>query len=265
MLYIGTKSGGVMKMKGSRVKLMKKMRSFRFLLYYDETKEERYLGYKLEHPQFSWEKVFIYVGIGLDHDFYTKVCQIKYPDTVKVYVNKYRQLPRNFVPADLEAISSQYSDGELFLCNLARIAFENMCHEAEKEGLELKAVSTYRSFYYQNQVYYKNYSEGVPLILYQQERDQVSARAGHSEHQTGLAVDINELEPDFENTKEGMWLSSNSYKYGFVLRYPKGKEAITGYAYEPWHFRYLGTSLARNCYQSGLTYDEFYIRYAAII
>jgi D-alanyl-D-alanine carboxypeptidase len=95
---------------------------------------------------------------------------------------------------------------------------------------------------------------------YQTERDKVSARAGHSEHQTGLAVDINDLEQTFEDTQEGRWLAINSYQYGFILRYPKGKEHITGYDYEPWHFRYLGLELARDVYRSNLTYDEYYIR-----
>jgi D-alanyl-D-alanine carboxypeptidase len=240
--------------------ITKEMRSFSFLPYYDETKEERYLVYKLDHPEKSWDEVFTHVGIGLDYAYYTKVHQIKHPDTLVVLVNKYRQLSKDYIPADLEAIDSRYNEGELLLRHDARVAFEYMCNAAQQEGIRLKAISTYRSYHYQNLVYFKNYSEEIPIEVYQQERDRVSARAGHSEHQTGLAVDINELEQSFEETEEAKWLFMNAYKYGFILRYPKGKEKITGYDYEPWHYRYLGYELSKAVYYSGYTYDEFYIR-----
>ena len=89
----------------------------------------------------------------------------------------------------------------------------------------------------------------------------VSAREGHSEHQTGLAVDINSVSESFAKTKEGKWLANNSYKFGYILRYPKGKEDITGYSYEPWHFRYVGVKVATAVYESGLTFDEFHAMY----
>lgn len=242
--------------------ITKEMRSLCYLPYYDETKEERYLVYKLDHPELNWEEVFTFVGIGLDYSFYTKVHQIKHPDVLVVLVSKIRQLPKDYIPADLEVIDSKYNEGELLLRHNARLAFENMCEIAKQEGIYLKAISTFRSYNYQQQVYYKNYNEDMPLAAYQQERDRVSARAGHSEHQTGLAVDINELEQSFEDTAEAKWLFNNAYKYGFILRYPKGKDKITGYDYEPWHYRYLGCELSEAVYLSGFTYDEFYIREA---
>jgi LAS superfamily LD-carboxypeptidase LdcB len=158
-------------------------------------------------------------------------------------------------------IAPEYNESTLLLRHSARVCFEAMCRDARQEGIILKAISTFRSFLYQNQVYYKNWDEEVPLIHYQAERDKVSARAGHSEHQTGLAVDINDLEETFADTPEGIWLADHAFNYGFILRYPKGKEYITGYNYEPWHFRYIGTLLAEKLYQSGLTYDEFVIRF----
>lgn len=242
--------------------ITKGMRSYGFLPYYDETKEDRYLVYKLDHPELTWEEVFTFVGIGLDHSFYTKVHQIKHPDILVVLVSKFRQLPKDYIPTDLEMIDSKYNEGELLLRHNARIAFEAMCESAKQEGIILKAISTFRSYNYQQQVYYKNYNEDMPLADYQKERDRVSARAGHSEHQTGLAVDINDLEQSFEATAEAKWLFDNAYKSGFILRYPKGKEKITGYDYEPWHYRYLGYELSEAVYHSGFTYDEFYIREA---
>lgn len=84
-----------------------------------------------------------------------------------------------------------------------------------------------------------------------------SARPGHSEHQTGLAMDITSLEQSYGNTREGKWVAENCYKYGFILRYPQGKDNITGYIYEPWHLRYLGKSTAKLVKDSGLTLEEF--------
>jgi D-alanyl-D-alanine carboxypeptidase len=176
-------------------------------------------------------------------------------------VNKYRQLPIYFVPEDLEEIASCFNPNGLLLRRDARIAFEIMCHGAAKEDISMEAVSTFRSYEYQKTVYFKNITLDISLEEYQQTRDKVSARPGHSEHQTGLAVDINDLEQTFADTAAGQWLAINSYRFGFILRYPKGKEHITGYDYEPWHFRYLGKNLAEEVYVSGLTYDEFYTRY----
>ena len=89
--------------------------------------------------------------------------------------------------------------------------------------------------------------------------DTYSARPGYSEHQSGLAIDVNSLDQDWENTPEGKWLSANCYKYGFIIRYPKGKEDITGYMYEPWHIRYVGKDLAEKLYNNGnwLTLEEY--------
>ncbi len=244
--------------------LVLEMRKYVCLPYYKREYEKRYLEYKLHHITFSWEEVITFVNIGLDHPFYTEVCQIILPDQLTVLVNKYRQLSRDFIPGDLEPIAAECSSGQLLLRHQARIAFEAMCCAARRQGIELKAISTFRSYVYQQQVYYKNRTEGMDMDQYRAERDRVSARPGHSEHQTGLAVDINDLEQTFEATAEGRWLATNSYCYGFILRYPKGKEKITGYDYEPWHFRYLGRRLSEAVYRSGLTYDEFYTRYLAI-
>ena len=87
--------------------------------------------------------------------------------------------------------------------------------------------------------------------------DTYSARPGHSEHQTGLAMDINNASDAFNNTPEAKWIAANCWKYGFILRYPQGKQNITGYKYESWHVRYLGNDLAKEVYNSGLTLEEF--------
>lgn len=134
-------------------------------------------------------------------------------------------------------------------------AFNSMQKDASKEGLNLYISSGYRSYYTQKTLY-NNYvaRDGVANA------DTYSARAGHSEHQTGLAFDLNTIDESFANTKEGKWVSDNCYKYGLILRYPKGKDNITGYMYESWHLRYVGVELATKLYNNGnwITLEEYY-------
>ena len=134
----------------------------------------------------------------------------------------------------------------------AQAAFDEMKADAAKEGIYLSIVSGFRSYTYQGQLYsgYVNRDGKAAADTY-------SARAGHSEHQTGLAMDINNAGSSFNNTKEAKWLAANCVRYGFILRYPQGKEDITGYMYESWHVRYLGRELAKEVSDSGLTLEEF--------
>ena len=94
--------------------------------------------------------------------------------------------------------------------------------------------------------------------------DRYSARPGYSEHQTGLAVDINTTSTSFEHSRQFKWLQKHAHEYGFILRYPKGKEWITGYAYEPWHYRYVGEDVAKIIYKEGITYEQYHAKYIAI-
>lgn len=150
------------------------------------------------------------------------------------------------------SLPSNYGSG---LTNDTKTAFNNMKNDAAKEGLSLRIISGFRSYASQKSVY-NNYvaRDGRAAA------DRYSARPGHSEHQTGLAIDINSLYQSFENTNEGKWLTNNSYKYGFILRYPKNGEGITGYMYEPWHFRYVGVELATKLYNQGnwITLEEYF-------
>ena len=130
-------------------------------------------------------------------------------------------------------------------------AFIEMADDAEEEDLKLVINEAYRSYEDQKEIYDAS-------------GDKIAAKPGHSEHNASLAIDIITPEyddEDFDKSKEYAWLLKNSYKYGFILRYPKDKENITGYDYEPWHFRYLGKDLATKVFKSGLTYDEYYAYY----
>ena len=123
--------------------------------------------------------------------------------------------------------------------------FELMRKDALKEGIDLKVVSGFRSYDIQNNLYNRYVARDGKTLA-----DTYSARPGHSEHQSGLAADINSVDDKFGETKEGIWLNNNCYKYGFILRYPKGKEASTGYIYESWHIRYVG-DIAKELYNNG--------------
>lgn len=131
-------------------------------------------------------------------------------------------------------------------------ALDEMQTAAAKEGIVLYVVSGFRDYDTQEEIYNRYVSYDGKANA-----DRYSARPGHSEHQTGLAFDLNELEESFGETREGKWLAANAHKYGFIIRYPKGKEHITGYMYEPWHVRYLGKDIATKVYNSGLTLEEY--------
>ena len=131
-------------------------------------------------------------------------------------------------------------------------AFNKMKDAAKEDGVTLTIISGYRSYSYQKGLY-----DGYVKTYGKASTDTFSARPGHSEHQTGLAADLNRIDDNFGNTKEGKWLDENASKYGFILRYPKGKQDITGYKYEPWHFRYIGSE-AVNLYNGEWTTLEEY-------
>ncbi len=134
-------------------------------------------------------------------------------------------------------------------------AFQEMQNAAKEENLNLFIRSGFRSYLDQTIVYDKWVKKDGQEVA-----DTYSARPGYSEHQTGLAMDLNSIDQDFADTKEFAWLNENAYKYGFILRYPQEKEEITGYIYEPWHYRYVGVELSKELYNNGnwLTLEEYF-------
>ncbi|MGI6752005.1 MAG: M15 family metallopeptidase [Anaerovoracaceae bacterium] len=178
-----------------------------------------------------------------------------------ILVNKQNPLPPYFKPDDLMAVDHFAEDREK-ICSYLRAEvrdhFEIMVGDAREQGYELLMTSGFRSYNYQ-QVLWDNYvqSEGETAAA------RYSAKPGESEHQTGLAADVTspginfKLEDSFGGTPEGRWLQKNAHKYGFILRYPKGKESITGYVYEPWHIRYVGKDVAGEIYEKDITLEEY--------
>ena len=227
------------------------------LNYFHEDKMERYLHYN-NNFDLNYENLITYVNANLDYNYYTNVIDIKDPENILVIVNKYYKLDNNYVPSDLEAINTKYNRGyNNKMRHDARIAFEEMCEAALSDEIKIYSGSAYRSYNYQLNLYNRYVMQNGF-----NKAETFSARAGYSEHQTGLATDILNSKSDYisVNDKEYEWLINNSYKYGFILRYPEGKENITGYMYEEWHFRYLGVDVATKIYEEGITYDEYVAR-----
>jgi D-alanyl-D-alanine carboxypeptidase len=187
------------------------------------------------------------------------------PNSIWVVVNKHNPLqPKDYAPTDLVVPSiplrTSASNGEMHLRKAAATALENMSADAKAQGVHFMLASGYRSYSLQVSVYgseVKSYGQG--------KADTESARPGYSEHQTGLAMDLEdanrtcEVTDCFANLPEGKWLAANAYSYGFIIRYVPSKVAVTGYRYEPWHIRYIGTDLSTQMHKDNiLTLEEFF-------
>ncbi len=191
-----------------------------------------------------------------NNKFYKNIKKIKNPEDILVMVNKNNKLDKNYIPPDLEKLSLKYATEEKYMRKEAKVAFEKLSEEARIRSFVIIATSTYRSYEYQEKLY--NYYISTKGLQY---ADLCSARPGHSEHQTGLAVDVMGSNYDydlFDQSKEFKWMKENAHKYGFIMRYPIGKEMITGFKYEPWHYRYVGVEVATYIYQNDLTLEEYY-------
>lgn len=185
------------------------------------------------------------------------------PSSMTVLVNKEYGLPADYVPEDLEVPSiifsfSAYNPKKLLRREAAE-ALTTLVDAAREQGLDIYGVSGYRSYERQLTIYNKNIQKNG-----KEHTDLYSAKAGHSEHQTGLSMDVstqsihNRLDLTFASTPEGRFIAEHSHEYGFILRYPKDKSEITGYAYEPWHVRYVGIRLAGYLYKNNLCLEEYY-------
>jgi zinc D-Ala-D-Ala carboxypeptidase len=178
-------------------------------------------------------------------------------------VNKKRPMDLAHVPQKLVTpkVNLRLDAGteQMLLVDVAAAGVESLFSDAKKAGHDLVFSSGYRSSAYQKQLYDLYVNRDGPEVA-----DRSSARAGYSEHQTGLAVDVNyateqcSLDICFGDTPAGKWIAENSHLYGFIVRYQNGKTAITGYQYEPWHLRYVGVETATKIFQSGKTMEEYF-------
>lgn len=224
------------------------------------TKEDDFFKYH-GTDGYNYDEIVASVNTFTSKNFYTETQKTDLSKEYGIIVNKYYELGSEYVPDDLVDISIKYYYGEKKkIRSEVYEAFKRMWEDAYKEGIYLIVVSAYRDYASQVSVYkeYEN-QKGTTYA------DSIAARPGYSEHQTGLSLDIyskdSTVASTFKNSKAYEWLINNSYKYGFILRYPEGKKKITGFSYESWHYRYLGVDLATKVYNEGITFDEYYAYY----
>ena len=196
--------------------------------------------------------ILIIILVNIDKENYNininEVNDYKY-----ILVNKKNKLSSDFIPDNLVEVKDCSID-KFYLEEETANAYEKMCLDSINEGLNISITSAYRSYDEQKDLYF------TYLKLYGKSYvDKYVAVPGHSEHQTGLAIDLESLECDiFRNSKEYLWVKKNAHNYGFIIRYQKGKEKITGYSVEEWHIRYVGKKAAKYIYKNNITYEEYY-------
>lgn len=171
-------------------------------------------------------------------------------------INKEYGISRGYEPSDLREFNA-LSNKTIMLRDEAADNAERLFEDAASEGIYLMAAAGFRTYEYQEQLYNNEVANSGKAYA-----DKYVAKPGHSEHHTGLVIDLMRasdvsLTEDFDKTAEFRWLQENMSDYGFILRYPKGKESITGYNYEPWHIRYVGVEAAKEIEKSGLTLEEY--------
>lgn len=203
----------------------------------------------------------VYITLPGADKFQARVANYEAPTDIWTLVNKDRGISTNYIPPDLVIpalpIRPNATSDEKHIRATIVEPLTQLFAAGNKEGHSLMIGSAYRSAATQTDLF----NSYVASAGYD-EANMYSAHPGHSEHQTGLAVDISTtsqqcyLDECFIGTADGQWLADNAYKFGFTLRYPKGKESITQYNFEPWHYRYVGVDLATALHQSGLTLDE---------
>lgn len=226
--------------------------------YYLQKNLEKYVNYKKENEEKGLEEVIRTININRDKDYYTDIKDTNTDLKELMIVNKYNKLSETYEPENIINIPLTYSYSGNKATNESLENYKKMYEAAKKDDINLIISSGYRS-YNEQQETYNEYEK-----IKHDKIESYAARPGHSEHQTGLAFDILTLgvrTTEFDKTKEFNWLQENAYKYGFILRYPKGKEDITGYDYESWHYRYVGVKAATIIHDEEITFDEYYAYY----
>lgn len=228
--------------------------------YYLDKNFDKYIEYKEYHEDTSYEDTVAIVNVHANVGWYNETYETNINDGYLMIVNKFYHLDESYERDDLENINLAYAYANNRASSVVIENFKNMRQDIEEEmNIHLMVNSSYRPYKDQEEIY--NEFKKVSLKY----ADSYAARPGYSEHQTGLAIDITSLEHptanDFKESEEYAWLKENCHKYGFILRYPEGKEHITGYSTESWHFRYVGEEVATKIYNKGITFDEYYAYY----
>lgn len=224
--------------------------------YFIEKNLKSYLKYSKESKK-SLNDVVAIINVGSNNDWYTNTKKSDISKNELMLTNKFYSLDNTYNSDNMVKVSKQYSYGDNQMLTQATFdAFLSMFNDAKKEDLTLIINSSFRSYEDQEEIYnfYKDTRGEI-------EANKIAAKAGFSEHQTGMSIDIQTFGSSaktFEEFDEFKWLQDNAHKYGFILRYPKDKEYLTGYEYESWHYRYVGIEAATYIYENNITFDEYY-------
>jgi D-alanyl-D-alanine carboxypeptidase len=221
---------------------------------------DTYLEYINVNSDESLTNVVAIVNVHANNSWYEYDIDTDTSLNERLIVNKFYHLNEDYLPDDIVEVSSTYAYEGNSLRQIAYDAYKNLYNAAKDDGITFIINSSYRDYSYQKGIYedYKNWYG-------QTKADSQAARPGYSEHQTGLAIDVfssdNQLSGTFKESSGYAWLKENAYKYGFIERYPEGKEYLTGYEFESWHWRYVGIEAATTIHEENITYDEYYAYY----
>lgn len=221
---------------------------------FDVLKLDRYNKYKETHQDVAYKDVVTYVNIKLDLPVYTDTITVDNPSSLLVLVNKYNSLPKDYKPNTTSTLPGAYKNNVPMRVE-AKEALEKLQKAVKEEAnFTLLPTTAYRDYNFQNTLY-TNYVKDNG----KEKADTFSARPGYSDHQTGLAIDLKN--PAREKVRlsdsDYEWLHHNAHRFGFIIRFPKGKEFITGYQFENWHIRYVGNDVAKIIYENDLTLEEY--------
>ena len=223
-----------------------------YLSYYEENEDEKELS-----------DIIALINTHANNKWYSKDLKTDISLKEKMIVNKFYTLDENYTPENLKNISLSYSygkEGDNKLIDYAYEKFLELWEDAHNAGYYLMVTSSYRSYKDQKEIYEsRKNSQG------EKKADQTAARPGHSEHQTGLVIDMtSKNEPyadEFTKSEAYQWLKENAYKYGWIERYEENKTYLTGYSPESWHWRYVGLEAAKTIHEEKITFDEYYAYY----
>lgn len=225
--------------------------AYKVFYFYEESRSSRYLAYHQSYPELSDEQVVWRVNVDLDLTAYEAATEVADPEALDALVSKHFVLPSAYEPQDMVSFGSQ-----LIRADVAA-PLEQLIVDAQAAGVSLSVSSGYRSFALQDSLYW-GYVGSVGYDLAEMQ----SAHGGHSEHQTGRAIDFGPTGYDFYNTPQQYWLEENAWRYGFIVRYQTGIEDITLYLHEPWHIRYVGLDISTTMYENGIrSFEEYWVKY----
>lgn len=258
--YKGKEINYILELSNKNIEKLKKydyldLQNYYSIKNFDVEKIDRYNKYKEENKDYSYQDVVTYVNIKLDLPVYTDTITVLNPSSLLVLVNKYNSLPKDYKPSPTATLPGAYGNN-VPMRTEAKEALEKLQKAVREEAnFTLLPTTAYRDYNFQNTLY-----TGYVTKNGKEKADTYSARPGYSDHQTGLAIDLKNPEITSNvrlSDSNYEWLHNNAHRFGFIIRFPKGKEFITGYQFENWHIRYVGEDVAKIIYENNLTLEEY--------